>query len=299
MTEKKIVVTGGTGFLGSAVVRSLRERGDDVVVIGRGTGVGADATWDPAAGVLDASLLEGADVVVNLNGAGIGDKRWTDARKQVILESRTGPTALLSSTMASMDNPPPLFVSGSAMGYYGNTGDTPVDESAPQGDGFLASVCAEWEAAADPARDAGIRVVHPRTGIVLDRRSEALRPLVPLFKMGVGGPIGGGSQWWSWITLADTVAAFERCIDAELAGPVNLVAPNPVTNREFAKALGAQLGRPSFFPAPKFAVDIRLGKELASTMAYGSLRVLPTVLEADGFSFSAPTIEAALADVFA
>ena len=299
MTEKKIVVTGGTGFLGSALVRSLRERGDNVVVIGRGAGVGTDALWDPAVGLLDVSLLEGADVVVNLNGAGIGDKRWTDARKQVILESRTGPTALLSSTMASMDNPPPLFVSGSAMGYYGNTGDTPVDESAPQGDGFLASVCAEWEAAADPARDAGIRVVHPRTGIVLDRRSDALKPLVPLFKMGVGGPIGGGGQWWSWITLADTVAAFERCIDAELAGPVNLVAPNPVTNREFAKALGAQLGRPSFFPAPKFAVDIRLGKELASTMAYGSLRVLPTVLEADGFTFSAPTIEEALADVFA
>ena len=299
MTEKKIVVTGGTGFLGSVLVRSLRQRGDDVVVIGRGAGVGADATWDPAAGVLDASLLEGADVVVNLNGAGIGEKRWTDARKQVVLESRTVPTALLATTMASMDNPPPLFLSGSAMGYYGNTGDTPVDESAPQGDGFLASVCAEWEAAADPARDAGIRVIHPRTGIVLDRRSEALKPLIPLFKMGVGGPIGGGSQWWSWITLADTVAAFEHCIDAELAGPVNLVAPNPVTNREFAKALGAQLGRPSFFPAPKFAVDIRLGKELASTMAYGSLRVLPTVLEAEGFSFSAPTIEEALADVLA
>ena len=299
MTEKKIVVTGGTGFLGSVLVRSLRQRGDDVVVIGRGAGAGADATWDPAAGVLDASLLEGADVVVNLNGAGIGEKRWTDARKQVVLESRTVPTALLATTMASMDNPPPLFLSGSAMGYYGNTGDTPVDESAPQGDGFLASVCAEWEAAADPARDAGIRVIHPRTGIVLDRRSEALKPLIPLFKMGVGGPIGGGSQWWSWITLADTVAAFEHCIDAELAGPVNLVAPNPVTNREFAKALGAQLGRPSFFPAPKFAVDIRLGKELASTMAYGSLRVLPTVLEAEGFSFSAPTIEEALADVLA
>lgn len=299
MTEKKIVVTGGTGFLGSVLVRSLRQRGDDVVVIGRGASVGADATWDPAAGVLDASLLEGADVVVNLNGAGIGEKRWTDARKQVVLESRTVPTALLATTMASMDNPPPLFLSGSAMGYYGNTGDTPVDESAPQGDGFLASVCAEWEAAADPARDAGIRVIHPRTGIVLDRRSEALKPLIPLFKMGVGGPIGGGSQWWSWITLADTVAAFEHCIDAELAGPVNLVAPNPVTNREFAKALGAQLGRPSFFPAPKFAVDIRLGKELASTMAYGSLRVLPTVLEAEGFSFSAPTIEEALADVLA
>ena len=299
MTEKKIVVTGGTGFLGSVLVRSLRQRGDDVVVIGRGASVGADATWDPAAGVLDASLLEGADVVVNLNGAGIGEKRWTDARKQVVLDSRTVPTSLLATTMASMDNPPPLFLSGSAMGYYGNTGDTPVDESAPQGDGFLASVCAEWEAAADPARDAGIRVIHPRTGIVLDRRSEALKPLIPLFKMGVGGPIGGGSQWWSWITLTDTVAAFEHCIDAELAGPVNLVAPNPVTNREFAKALGAQLGRPSFFPAPKFAVDIRLGKELASTMAYGSLRVLPTVLEAEGFSFSAPTIEEALADVLA
>lgn len=299
MTEKKIVVTGGTGFLGSAVVDSLRRRGDDVVVVGRGAGAGADAIWDPAAGMLDPSLLEGADVVVNLNGAGIGDKRWTDARKQVILESRTMPTALLASTMAAMDNPPPVFVSGSAMGYYGATDDVPVDESGAQGHGFLADVCAAWEAAADPARDAGVRVIHPRTGIVLDRKSDALRPLIPLFKLGVGGPIGGGGQWWSWITLADTVAAFEHCIDSELAGPVNLVAPNPVTNREFAKALGAQLRRPSFFPAPKFAVDIRLGKELASTMAYGSLRVLPTVLEADGFSFSAPTIEEALADVFA
>lgn len=297
MAERRIIVTGGTGLIGRALVATLRNRGDDVVVVGRGRSIDGGPTWDPAAGSLDPEVLEAADVVVNLNGAGVGDKRWTDERKRVILESRTKPTALLAETIAAMDDPPPVFVSASAMGYYGDTGDTEVDETSPAGEGFLADVCVAWEEAADPARDAGIRVVHPRTGIVLSRDSEAMKPLIPLFKLGLGGPIGSGDQWWSWITLPDEVDALVYCIDQDLHGPVNLTAPNPVRNKDFAKALGTALGRPSFFPAPKFALDVRLGKELAEAIGYGSQRVVPTVLLDAGFSFGSPTIDEGLAAI--
>lgn len=297
MAERKIIVTGGTGLIGRALVDVLRERGDEVVVVGRGRSIDGGPTWDPAAGRLDAAVLEGADVVVNLNGAGVGDKRWSDERKRIILESRTEPTGLLASTLAGMDAPPPVFVSASAMGYYGDTGDTEVDESAPAGEGFLADVCVAWEEAAQPARDAGLRVVHPRTGIVLSRDSEAMKPLIPLFKLGIGGPIGSGRQWWSWITLPDEVAALVYCIDEELHGPVNLTAPHPVRNKEFATALGEALKRPSFFPAPKFALDVRLGKELAEAIGYGSQRVVPKVLLDAGFSFASSTIDEGLAAI--
>jgi uncharacterized protein (TIGR01777 family) len=296
---KKIVVTGGTGLIGTPLVASLRARGDEVLVIGRSPSDAVDATWDPDAGVLDPGLLEGADAVVNLNGVGIGDKRWTKARKELILSSRVNPTGLLARTIAGMASPPPVFVSGSAIGYYGDTGDTLVDETALPGTDFQAGVCVAWEEAAIPAAEAGIRVAHPRTGIVLDEGSPAFERMVPLFKAGVGGRLGDGRQWWSWITLRDEVRAIEHLIDGDLSGPVNLVAPNPVTNEEFTKAMGAELHRPTAIPVPKFALDIRLGKELAESLGYGSVRVASAKLDGSGFLFTSETIDVALAEVFA
>jgi uncharacterized protein len=294
---QRIVITGGTGFLGSALARSLTERGDDVVVLERGDG---PDQWDPAAGRLDPALLADADAVVNFNGVGIGDKRWTDSRKQLILSSRIDSTSLLATTMAAMDSPPRVFVSQSAMGFYGDTGDRIADESSPAGDDFQARVCAAWEAAASPARDrAGIRVVHPRTGIVLADREGVLKPMGPLFKLGIGGKLGDGSQWWSWITLRDTMRAYEHLIDGDLSGPVNVAAPNPVTNADFTAAMGRALRRPTVVPVPKFALDIRLGKELAESFGYGSVRMSSNRLEGSGFTFTSPTIDDALAEVFA
>lgn len=301
MARKKIVVTGGTGLVGSALIASLRARGDEVLVIGRDeTDARVDARWDPDADVLDPTLLDGADAVVNLNGVGIGDKRWTTKRKALILSSRVNPTGLLARTMADMVSPPGVFVSASAIGYYGDTGDTLVDETAPPGSDFLAEVCVAWERAAMPAAEAGIRVVHPRTGsIVLDQDSPALKRMVPLFRAGIGGRLGSGKQWWSWITMRDEVRALEHLIDGDLTGPVNLVAPNPVTNDEFTKAMGAALGRPTAVPVPKFALDIRLGKEMAESLGYGSVRVADAKLSASGFTFTSETIDVALAEVFA
>ena len=297
MAERKIIVTGGTGLIGRSLVDVLRRRGDEVVIVGRGRSIDGGPTWDPAAGDLDPSVLAGADAVVNLNGAGVGSKRWSDERKRVILESRTKPTGLLAETLAAMDAPPPVFVSASAMGYYGDTGDNEVDESAPAGVGFLADVCVAWEEAAQPARDAGLRVVHPRTGIVLSRDSEAMKPLLPLFKLGVGGPIASGSQWWSWITLPDEIAALVFCIDSELDGPVNLTAPNPVRYKDFADALGDALNRPSFVPVPKFALNIRLGRELAEAIGYSSQRVVPRALLDAEFEFGSSTVDEGLAAI--
>jgi uncharacterized protein (TIGR01777 family) len=292
---RRIVVTGGTGLIGNALVASLRERGDDVVVVGRGSG---DATWDPAAGELDPSLVGGVDAVVNLNGAGVADKRWTDERKALILRSRVDSTRLLADTIASVVDKPSVFVSGSAIGYYGDTGDIAVDESAPEGDGFLASVVAEWEAVALPARQAGVRTPLARTGIVLSKSGGALGPLMPLFKVGLGGPIGRGKQWWSWITIRDEIRALEFLLDGDLDGPVNLTAPIPVRQSDFAKAMGSEMGRPAVVPAPKFALDLRLGRELAGSIGYGSQRVLPVRLENAGFEFSSDTVQAGLKDVF-
>ncbi len=295
--SKRVVVAGGSGMIGSALVEALRGRGDDVVVLRRESKGDATATWDPSRGELDPGVLEGVDAVVSLNGAGIGDKRWNAERKEVLRSSRIGPVSLLATTMAGMGDAPAVFVTGSATGFYGDTGDTTVDETAPPGDDFLALLCADWEAAAKPAADVGVRVVHARTGIVLSNKGGALSPLLPIFKAGLGGPIGNGAQWWSWITLTDEVAALLALIDGDLEGPVNLVAPNPVHQKEFAKALGEVLHRPAVMPAPKFAVNLRLGKELAAAIGYASQRVTPGVLTEAGFPFThteiAPALEAA------
>lgn len=302
MSPKRIVVTGGSGLIGSALVDSLRERGDDVVVLTRGDG---RTTWNPATGDIDTSLIEGADAVVNLNGVSIGPqslvqapaKRWTRARKEAILNSRVDSTSLLADTIAAADDKPGVFVSSSAIGYYGDTGDTPVDESAPSGDDFLASVVAAWEAAATAAHEAGVRTAMARTGIVLAREGGALAPLLPLYRAGLGGAIGNGRQWWSWITLRDEVRAIRFLIDGDLDGPVNLTAPNPVTQQAFAKGVGAALKRPTVVPAPTFALNLVLGKGLAEAIGYGSARVIPAKLEEAGFTFTSATVEQGIAEV--
>jgi uncharacterized protein (TIGR01777 family) len=294
---RRIVVAGGTGLIGGALVRALRARGDDVVVLGRGHGHLTGPTWRPGKGELDPSVLIGADVVVSLNGAGIGEKRWTPQRKEVLRTSRVGPVGLIASTMAAMANPPGVLIAGSATGYYGNTGDRLVDERSPAGDDFLATLCSDWEAAATPAHDSGIRVVHARTGIVIADGGGALEPLLPIFRAGLGGPIAGGSQWWSWITLADEVSALMFLIDGQVSGPVNLVAPRPVRQKEFAQALGRVLGRPGIVPAPRVAVQARLGRELAAAIGFASQRVAPVVLLDAGFTFESTNVDEALVAV--
>jgi uncharacterized protein (TIGR01777 family) len=294
---RRIVVTGGTGLIGGALVEALRVRGDDVVVLRRGSGGEVVPTWDPAHGVLEPEVLVGADDVVTLNGAGIGDKRWSPQRKAILRSSRIGPVRLVADTMAEMENPPGVLIAGSATGYYGDAVDRLVDEGSPPGDDFLAILCGDWELAADPAKRSGVRVVHARTGIVLSAHGGALTPLLPIFKAGLGGPIGGGAQWWSWITLADEIAALMFLIDRDISGPVNLVAPDPVRQKEFAKALGAALGRPAIVPAPKLAVQARLGRELAAAVGYASQRVAPAVLLDSGFVFESVDVDEALARV--
>ena len=295
---KRVVVSGGTGLIGRALVETLRGRGDDVVVLHRTSSSARGDTWDPDRGVLDPAVLVDADAVVSLNGAGIGEKRWTPHRKQILRSSRIGPVGLLARTMADMGTPPGVFVAGSATGYYGDTGDRLVDEGSPHGDDFLATLCVDWEAATEPAERAGIRIVHARTGIVLSPDGGALTSLLPIFKAGLGGPIAGGTQWWSWITLADEIAALVWLIDGEASGPVNLVAPAPVRQKEFARALGVALGRPAIVPAPKFAVQARLGGELAAAIGYASQRVAPGVLTGAGFHFADTEIGPALATMF-
>jgi uncharacterized protein (TIGR01777 family) len=249
------------------------------------------------AGSIDADGLEGIDAAVNLAGAGIGDKRWTDDYKRTVLESRTRGTDLLCRTLAGLDRPPGVLVSGSAVGYYGDAGDRPVDESAPPGDDFLAQVCVQWEAAADPARDAGIRVATARTGIVLSGHGGAMGRMLPLFKLGLGGRMGSGSQWWSWITLDDEVSALRWLIDNDVAGPVNLVGPHPATNAELTRALGSVLHRPTVLPVPSFGPKLLLGSELAEALLFSSQRAVPAALERSGFTYDHPDLEPALGHV--
>jgi len=294
---KRIVIAGGSGLIGSALVEVLRERGDEVLLLRRARRSPHDLSWDPSAGVLEPSVLDGADAVVCLNGAGIGDKRWNPQRKEELRSSRIGPVSLLATTMANMADAPAVFVTGSATGYYGDTGDDLVDETSPPGDDFLARLCVDWEAAAKAAADAGVRIAHARTGIVLSDEGGALSPLLPIFKAGLGGPIGSGNQWWSWITLRDEVAALMLLIDEDVEGPVNLVALNPVRQKEFARALGSVLHRPAVVPAPKFAVNVRLGKELAEAIGYSSQRVAPSVLIEAGFAFTDTELTEALETV--
>ena len=291
-----VAIAGASGFLGSALAARLEREGHAVRRIGRGT-AGDERrgrfTWDPATGRLDASVLDGAGVVFNLSGANIGE-RWTRDQKRAIVESRVRGTELLARAMAGLRAPPGVFVAMSAIGFYGNRGDEPVDESTPPGEGFLVDVVRRWEAAARPASDAGIRVVHPRVAPVLSPRGGMLSRLLPIFSLGGGGKIGKGSQWLSWVGLEDALRAlmFVARTDS-LSGAVNVTSPNPVTNAQFTHTFGHVLHRPSIATVPEFALKLMYG-EMANETLLTSQRVLPGRLLAAGFSFAYPELEAAL-----
>jgi uncharacterized protein len=289
----KVAVTGASGLIGSELVLSLLSDGHQVLKLVRRMPEWPDEVrWDPAEGTLDAEGLAGVDAVVHLAGAGVGDHRWTQAYKREIRDSRVLGTTTLARGLAGMDKPPGVLVSASAIGFYGDTGDRPVDEAAPAGAGFLAEVCAEWEAAADPARAAGIRVVHPRTGLVVSRIGGAWARLFPIFRAGLGGRLGSGRQYWSFMGMRDEIAALRFLITSDLAGPVNLTAPEPVTNADVTAAMGRVLGRPTLLPVPAFALKTALGE--FSQDVLGSQRVIPRALQDAGFVWQDPTIDDAL-----
>lgn len=281
-------------MIGSALVARLSRDSHDVVRLVRSDASGHDVHWDPAKGELDPGTIDGADAVINLAGAGIGDHRWTDEYRHTLRESRLATTALLATTMAAAERPPRVFLSGSAVGYYGDRADEVLDEQSSPGTDFLAELCVDWEAETAPAEEAGIRVVHLRTGIVLSAKGGALKKQLPLFKFGLGGKFGKGDQWWSWIAIDDEVGAIVHLLDSAVSGPVNLTAPNPVRNAELAKALGRALKRPSFLRVPEFGPKLVLGGELADALLFSGQRALPTVLGADGYRFRHPTIDEAL-----
>ena len=296
----KILVTGSSGLIGTALMRALTAGGHDVVRAVRSGSPqhrGPTLEWDPERGEIDAAALEGTDAVVHLAGAGVGDKRWSDERKRIVRESRTRSTDLLARALAGLDRKPSVLLSGSAIGWYGDRGDTPLTEADGPGDDFLADVCREWEAATAPAEEAGIRTVRLRTGIVLSPDGGALAKLLLPFKAGLGGRMGNGRQWWSWISLDDEVAAIEWLLTADVAGPVNLTGPEPVTNADFTKALGSVLGRPTIVPVPGFGPKLLLGGELAEALLFTSARVVPEVLETAGYPFRHRTVTDALRGV--
>ncbi|MFJ3716210.1 TIGR01777 family oxidoreductase [Streptomyces sp. NPDC090057] len=294
MERSRIAVAGASGLIGSALVRSLTADGHEVVrLVRRAPRGGDEVRWDPERQQVDAAGLAGCDAVVNLAGAGIGDRRWTPEYKRLIRDSRVLGTAALAEAVASLDTPPRVYVSGSAMGIYGDTGDRAVDEDAPPGDGFLPSLCVEWEEAAAPVQEAGVRTVFLRTGLVVARGGGAWGRLFPLFRAGLGGRLGSGRQYWSYIALHDEVAAIRHLIDDGTAsGPYNLTAPQPLTNREVTEAMGRVLHRPTLFAVPEPVLRAALGEMAGDVL--GSQRVLPKRLLESGFTFAFPGIEDAI-----
>jgi len=292
----KILVSGSHGLVGKALIDSLATDGHEVLrLVRRERSFGApEVEWHPNQGQIDAQHLEGFDAVVHLAGESIASGRWTDAKKRAIRESRSRGTSVLSEALAQLSRPPLVFVSASAIGYYGDRGDELLTENSAPGDDFLSSVCVEWENATKPAMEKGIRTVHARFGIILDSTGGALAQMLTPFRMGIGGRVGSGEQWMSWIALDDVVNGLKFLIaDKPVQGPVNFVAPNPVTNAEFTKTLGRVLSRPTIFPIPAFAVRLAFG-ELADALLLSSQKVDSTVLQDNGFLFSWPTLEPAL-----
>ncbi|MGQ0631101.1 MAG: TIGR01777 family oxidoreductase [Sporichthyaceae bacterium] len=288
----KIAVTGSSGLIGTALVSSLKADGHEVLCLVRRPAKSADEVqWDPAR-TLDPRVLSGVDAAVSLAGAGVGDKRWSEDYKRTLIDSRIQSTFTLSTALAAQERTPAVLVAGSAIGYYGHSDGRELDENSPAGDDFLAQLCVRWEAATAPAEAAGIRVAHARTGLVVAKEGGAWARMFPLFKLGLGGKLGSGKQYWSFISLHDEIAALRHLLEHEIAGPVNLTAPNPVTNAEITKAMGAALKRPTLFPAPAFALKIVLGE--FSSEPLGSQRVLPRRLEKEGFTFAHPTITEAI-----
>lgn len=294
----RIAITGATGFLGRALSRSLAADGHQVVPLMRKAVTEEAVTWDPESGAIETDALEGLDAVVHLAGESIASARWTADRKRRILRSRVKGTSVLASALAGLRQPPPVLISASAVGIYGDRGDEILTEASAIGRGFLAEVGTAWERAADPARQAGIRVVHPRFGIVLDPAGGALKQMLLPFRLGLGGPLGSGRQWVSWLTRRDAVRLIRFALDtATVAGPVNAAAPHPATFAEFARALGRALHRPAIFPVPAFALRLRFG-EMADALLLASQRVQPAALTAAGFQFESPELEPALRALF-
>ena len=290
----KIGITGASGLIGTPLVRTLREDGHEVVRFVRGAAAGPDERgWDPSRRHLDPDAVADLDAVVHLAGAGVADKRWTDKRKRVVLGSRVDGTTAVATAVAAAQGPK-VLLSASAIGWYGDTGDRLTDESGPSGEGFLADVCRQWEAATAPAEAAGVRVAHLRTGIVLSGQGGIVGKQLLLFKAGLGAPLGSGRQWVSWISLDDTVAAMRHLVTADVSGPVNLVGPAPVTNRDFTKALGRVLHRPTLPVAvPGFALRLAVGDFAREGVLFGQ-RLAPRALERSGFAFAHPDLDTAL-----
>lgn len=291
----KILISGSTGMIGSELIAALLAQGDHVTRLVRTPGKYREPAvmWNPEVGTLNSSACEGFDAVVHLAGENIA-KRWTAAQKARIKSSRVQGTTLLSSTLAKLHKPPRVLVSASAMGYYGDRDSEILREDSKPGTGFLAETCVAWEESAAPAGQAGIRVVHPRLGIVLASRGGALQKMLLPFKLGLGGVMGNGKQYWSWVVLEDVIGGILHCLRTEsLRGPVNVVAPHAVTNREFTKALGRVLSRPTIFPIPGFGVRLLLG-EMADDLLLASARIEPTQLIASGYKFRHTEVETAL-----
>jgi uncharacterized protein (TIGR01777 family) len=281
----KVLISGASGLIGTALKTALSTRDDQILALARRTAQTDDEiTWDPSSGSLDASRLNNLDAVVHLAGENIAAGRWTPAQKARIRDSRVQGTNLLARTIARLSSPPKVFISASAIGYYGHRDDEILTEDSAPGDGFLPEVCTAWEKAAKPAIEAGIRTVHPRIGIVLSPKGGALAKMRLPFKLGLGGIIGSGTQYMSWITLDDLISFLLFSIDNDtINGPINAVSPTPVTNREYTKTLGRVLSRPTIFPLPAFAARLALG-EMADALLLSSARVLPTRLESLDFS---------------
>jgi uncharacterized protein (TIGR01777 family) len=281
-------------MIGAALANSLSAKGHDVVRLTRSPNSPADIGWDPDRGTLDAARLEDIDAAVHLAGESIAEGRWNEEKKRRILESREKGTRLLAETIAGLSSPPRVMVSVSAIGYYGDRGNELLREESGPGDLFLSRVCEAWEAAAEPARAAGIRVVHPRIGIVLSTKGGALGATLPIFKLGGGGRIGSGQQYWSWVHLDDVVGAIEHALANEsLDGPVNVTAPNALINAEYTKVLGRVLGRPAILPLPAPAARLVVG-EMADELLLPSARVEPAKLEVTNYEYRHPELEGAL-----
>jgi len=289
LPPQRIAITGASGLIGSALVGYLKSQGHTVQRLVRRPALSSEEiTWDPIAGTVDMEALAGVDAAIHLAGAGVSDKRWTKKYKSEILNSRLLGTTTIAKAVAIVK--PQVFLSASAIGWYGESGNRSVIESDRVGDDFLAAVCREWEAAADLAGD--VRTVKMRTGLVLDPTGGALGKMLPLFRFGLGGKLGNGKQWWSWITLHDQIRAIAFLLENKVSGPVNLTSPNPVTNSEFTAGLARAMHRPALFPVPAIALKIALGG--FSSEVLGSKKVLPQALTEAGFTFDYPHISSAL-----
>lgn len=295
MSPMRIAITGASGLVGSALVAFLQAHGHDVLRLVRGTPRHpTEHRWSPDTGIVDTSILGTVEGVIHLAGESVAGGRWTPARKAKIRGSRVGPTQALARSLAGMRARPRVLISASAIGIYGNRGDEMLTEASPRGAGFLADVCDAWEAAAQSAREAGIRVVHSRFGIVLDARGGALGKMMLPFRLGLGGRLGPGTQYWSWVGIEDVIDALLFALTHdEVSGPINVTAPYPVTNAEFTRELGRVLHRPTVVPVPGFLLTALLG-ELADAELLSSKRVMPAALQQAGFSFKHPQLEDAL-----